>query len=160
MAIAIGFLFFYQTYLILNDSSSIDNKKNQHKCEIGKSKNEVNVENNKIPEIKNDNNFSLNEKKNGILDENKDYLNGKEKNKEANDLKENLKDKKIESILELKSCNQKKGKDGFFTNIKNTFKKENLQNLKILLGESLLEWFSPVFTQNDYNNGYNYPNQD
>lgn len=150
MAIAIGFLFLYQTYLILNDSSSIDHKKNNHKCEIEKFDKRVSTEplsnivekkensNNK----ENGNNLGIHETKNNSISKSADE-------------KKNLCEKSCDS-----KCNVDKEKKGFFSKIKNTFKKENLDNMKVLLGETYSEWFIPIFQPTEINNGYNYQNSD
>jgi len=147
MAIAIGFLFIYQSYLILNDSSSIDHKMKDHICHINnfdqyqssKTKQNIKKEDEKTSIIKNgnDNELQKNESQNNKnLDKNIDLCD-KSCEKKRNNCKEN---------------------SGFFSKIKNTFQKENIKNMKLILGETFSEWFIPVFEPNNYNNGYNYQN--
>lgn len=151
MAVAIGFLFIYQTYLILSDSSSIDNKKNEHKCKIDN-----------LDKSQSSKQVTVNEDKNTKV--NHENYNKFEKNGSENI--KNPSSKNLEKNLNScdKSCDEKKKNCkesiGFFARIKNTFRIENVRNMKIILGQTYSEWFVPVFHPNDYNNGYNYQNSD
>ena len=148
MAIAIGFLFIYQTYLILNDSSSIDHKKNHHKNELDSldksecPKQDIKTEVKNKTVVKNENGNKV--------DKNESYEN---ENSSSKSLAKNIYscDKTCES--KKNGC---KESSGFFTKIKNSFKKENIQNMDMILGKTFSEWFIPDFQPNDYNNGYNY----
>jgi len=163
MAIAIGCLFFYQTYLILNDSSTIDNKVNQHKCKIEKIKN--------IENSNKDENFKINrENKNLQTTKNKrsklDLFIKKDENKCTNNDVDKLNyevsknEQNPNKNCEQNNCNKEKEKIGFFRSIMNTLKRDNIRNIQVIMGESLFEWFIPTFTANEFNNGYNYSNTD
>jgi len=151
MAVAIGFLFLYQTYLISNDSSSIDQKKNQHKCAIEKLKTSASS-------LKNQEEIS------------KDSEN---KNENCKTIQKNGKEQKIETTgtnidNKIETCNKSceniyksiEKNTGFFMNIKNSFKKKNIKNMKVILGDTFYGWLIPAFQPNEYNNGYNYQNSD
>lgn len=147
MAVAIGFLFLYQTYLILNDSSSIDHKKNQHECTI------------KELESTESRKMDLTENNYNELDNRRDIKRGNQEKIVKSDINCEEKTNKFNPLIEKKQFFCKKNK-GFFFNIKNTFKKEKVKNIRVLLGDQFLEWFIPVFQPNELNNGYNYLNSD
>jgi len=163
MAIAIGFLFMYQTYLILNDSSSIDAKKSHYNHNMKKIGEEIKNQDEQKCQNDNNNQSNINQNIYENKNEEKDNLikassiqkgdfKVKKENKSGNDKKEKKCDKG--------NCKSNNNEIGFFQDLRNTFRKQNIKRMQIILGDSFFEWFIPVFNPNDLNNGYNYLESD
>jgi hypothetical protein len=77
MTICIGFLFFFQTYLILNDSSSIDNKMENHQYSHNQTKDKKNHDNNEIENLLTEKLIKKNKSKENIEKKDKEKTNNK-----------------------------------------------------------------------------------